>query len=101
MITDTLDDPALRHRVELALANHGDDHLATLTVRDIRALLQHAADGAEKAVDDAYKEGYDDATKECGDFTYDEADLDAAYERGLKDGRAEVYDAHDCPNGDE
>lgn len=99
MTTDTLEDYGLRRRVDLALANHGDDHIASLTVRDIRALLQHAVDQREADYSDGFDDGTAEEAKRTEEFIHTAEELEKAaadaetegYARGHKDGRVEGY----------
>lgn len=93
MTTDTLEDPPLRRRVDLALANHGDDHIASLTVRDIRALLRHAADQREEGYSDGFDDGTAEEAKRTEEFIYTEEDLAEAKADARDDLRAEIMDA--------
>ncbi len=88
---DTLEDHALRRRVELALGNHGDDHIASLSVRDLRALLQHAEEGAEEATSRAYEDGYQAAMIDRESYAYTEEDLERAAADAETEGYAKGY----------
>lgn len=100
MTLDTLEDHGLRRRVELALANHGDDHIASLTVRDIRALLQHAVDQREAGYRDGFDDGTAEEAKRSEEFIYTDEEMEKAaadaetegYAKGFDAGRSQGYD---------
>lgn len=91
MTLDTHEDHGLRRRVELALANHGDDHIASLTARDIRALLQHAASQREAGYSDGFDDGAAEEAKRTEEFIYTDEELEMAAADAETAGHAAGY----------
>lgn len=91
MTLDTLEDLGLRRRVDLVLANHGDDHIASLTVRDIRALLQHAVDQREAGHSDGFDDGTAEEAKRTEEYIYTDEEMKKAAADAETEGYAKGY----------